>query len=60
MQSEELRRQINTGLGKDDYLEGKARLYYMKEDHAMTFFHIILHPAVLIYNFHIFITSKTI
>ena len=25
---------------------------------AMIFFHIILHPAVLIYDFHIFITSK--
>ena len=24
---------------------------------AMIFFHIILHPAVLIYDFHIFITS---
>ena len=25
---------------------------------AMIFFHIILHPAVLIYDFHIFITSR--
>ena len=24
---------------------------------AMIFFHIILHPAVLVYDFHIFITS---
>ena len=35
LQSEELRRQINTGLRNDDYLKGKARLFYMKEDHAM-------------------------
>ena len=26
---------------------------------AMIFFHIILHPAVLIYDFHTFITSVT-
>ena len=26
---------------------------------AMIFFHIILHPAVLIYDFHIFITSSS-
>ena len=25
---------------------------------VMIFFHIILHPAVLIYDFHIFITSR--
>ena len=26
---------------------------------AMIFFHIILHPAVLMYDFHIFITSSS-
>ena len=27
---------------------------------AMIFFHIVLHPAVLIYDFHIFMTSGVI
>ena len=31
----------------------------LRKEKAMIFFHIILHPAVVIYDFHIFITSSS-